>query len=269
MNTTLMVEWLRAFYTAINPGRSVLLLIDNLKAHITGVKLAPPPPNIRIQWLPPNATSLYQPLDQGILQNLKHHYKKCWLQYIIQQYEQQINPLGTMNLYFAICWITQAWASDVTESTIYRYFRKSKILPCQQPISLPQDLSTNLLPLLQTVERVGQIRDIISLSNFLNPSDENLEPSDGNQEIDLDEIIQLHTEEDPQDEEAVAENETLEIPVPSSGEALQAVKLLLRYQDHQAITTTGDIRHLLQLQRSIQLDMVQKQRQGQLDTWLR
>ena len=58
-----MKEWLLAFYSLIDPGRSVLLLMDNLKAHITGVEMAPPPLNIRIQWLPPNAISLYQPLN--------------------------------------------------------------------------------------------------------------------------------------------------------------------------------------------------------------
>ena len=35
------------------------------------LNLLSPPENIRIQWLPANATSIFQPLDQGIIQNAK------------------------------------------------------------------------------------------------------------------------------------------------------------------------------------------------------
>ena len=36
--------------------------------------MTPPPANIKIQWLPANSTSVYQPLDQGIIMNLKTYY---------------------------------------------------------------------------------------------------------------------------------------------------------------------------------------------------
>jgi DDE superfamily endonuclease len=113
MNTIVMVDWLKLFYASIEPSRSVLLLMDNFSAHIAGVEIAAPPPNMRIQWLPPNATSLYQPLDQGIISNLKTHYRKQWLQFMIQEYEIQRNPLDTITLYHSIEWLTRMWASDV------------------------------------------------------------------------------------------------------------------------------------------------------------
>lgn len=62
INALLMREWLAAFYAHIG-ARSVLLLMDNFPAHIKGVELLPPPGNIRIQWLPLNSISIYQPLD--------------------------------------------------------------------------------------------------------------------------------------------------------------------------------------------------------------
>ena len=108
MTTAIMEEWLKAFYQSIEPTRSVLLLMDNFKAHINGVELQPPPANIRIQWLPPNATSLYQPLDQGIIQNFKHHYKKQWLHFMLAHYEKRSDPLAAINLYLSIRWAAQS-----------------------------------------------------------------------------------------------------------------------------------------------------------------
>lgn len=79
IDSLFMREWLHTFYSHIG-SRTILLLMDNFPAHIEGANLAPPP-NIRIQWLPANSTSLYQPLDQGIIQNLKTHYRKYWRVY--------------------------------------------------------------------------------------------------------------------------------------------------------------------------------------------
>ncbi|KAF2478388.1 uncharacterized protein BDR25DRAFT_365633 [Lindgomyces ingoldianus] len=53
--------------------------MDNHSAYILGVDLKPPPPNIRIQWLPANSTSVYQPLDQGI-------------RYIVASYKRGADP---------------------------------------------------------------------------------------------------------------------------------------------------------------------------------
>ena len=267
MNTALMIEWLQAFYSSIAPGRSVLLLMDNLRAHIAGVEMAPPPLNIRIQWLPPNATSLYQPLNQGIINNMKHYYKKRWLQFMIQQYKQQIDPLQSMNLYFTIHWITQAWNYDVSNETIYCCFHKAKILPQQQPITLPSAPLPDLSSLYQTAQRVSNIQDAVSLEEFLNPEGEDLveEPL---QDVDIEELIQQHTGQFMEGEEAAVEDEqAVQIVVLSDSEALKAVELLLRYQEHQEEATSGEIRNLVQLERSIKLITGNHQQQRKLDGW--
>ena len=150
MNTALMIEWLQAFYLSITPECSVFLLMDNFKPHLIGVEMALPPPHIWIQWLPPNATSLYQPLDQGIINNTKHYYKKRWLQFMIQQYERQIDPLQSMNIYFVIRWITQAWSCDVSNETIYNCFQKAKILSPRQTITVTPVGLSDLNSLYQT-----------------------------------------------------------------------------------------------------------------------
>ena len=268
MTTAVMIEWLRAFYSSIPPDRSVLLLMDNLKAHISGVELAPPPPNIRIQWLPANATSLYQPLDQGIISNLKHHYKKRWLQFMIQQFEQHINPLQSMNLYLTVRWITQAWSCDINNTTIYRCFRKAKILPQQQPITLPAEPPLDLSPLYQTAQRAGNIQDAMSLEAFLNPEGEDPPQEHDPQGVDLEDLIQQHTGQVMEGEEAAVEDEPgVEIVVPSSSEALRAVELLQMYAEHQEGATASDIRHFMQFERLIKVTISNQQQQRTLDGW--
>ena len=58
MTTAIMVEWLSMFYRHVGL-RTVILCMDNLKAHINGVENAPPPLNIRILWLPKNSISIF------------------------------------------------------------------------------------------------------------------------------------------------------------------------------------------------------------------
>ncbi|KAJ6134766.1 hypothetical protein N7523_001088 [Penicillium sp. IBT 18751x] len=79
MRSDIMTDWLRDFYGRISIDRRVLLLLDNASPHIVGIRKAPPPPRIRVVFFPANATSIYQPLDQGIINNVKHHYRKKWI----------------------------------------------------------------------------------------------------------------------------------------------------------------------------------------------
>ena len=48
MNTTIMKQWLQAFYQHIGTERKVVLLMDNFSAHSSAVEEMPPPSNIRI-----------------------------------------------------------------------------------------------------------------------------------------------------------------------------------------------------------------------------
>ena len=51
-------------------GKYVLLLIDNFSAHEVALEQLPDSLlNTKVRWLPLNATSVHQPLNQGIIQN--------------------------------------------------------------------------------------------------------------------------------------------------------------------------------------------------------
>ena len=53
-------------------NRKVLLLIDNCAAHSISGNYS----NIEIHFLLPNATSVLQPMDQGVIKSFKAHYRR-------------------------------------------------------------------------------------------------------------------------------------------------------------------------------------------------
>ena len=170
MNGVIMADWLKAFYQYVGSTRQILLFLDNCSSHATGLELAPAPVNIRIQFLPANSTSRFQPLDQGIIQNLKVYYRKQWLLFLLEAFENNVNPVSTVTILHTVRWVIRAWNFDVQSSTIYACFRKSTLF--QMPINLPAPPAPNITSLYHDVERAGQIRDLMSLENFLNPIEE-------------------------------------------------------------------------------------------------
>ena len=54
----------------LRENRKIALIIDNCPAHPTIGNLS----NVRLIFLPPNTTSVSQPMDQGVIKCLKAHY---------------------------------------------------------------------------------------------------------------------------------------------------------------------------------------------------
>lgn len=58
MNANIMAEWLKAFYEHIG-DHVILLITDNVSAHLAAIEITPPANNLRIKFLPKNFTSQY------------------------------------------------------------------------------------------------------------------------------------------------------------------------------------------------------------------
>jgi hypothetical protein len=79
MNAQLFREWLY-WFDAHMEGKKVALLIDNFSAHESGLEIVKNEgglKNVEVIFLPVNATSYCQPLDQGIIRSWKAHYPGC------------------------------------------------------------------------------------------------------------------------------------------------------------------------------------------------
>ncbi|GBN34879.1 hypothetical protein AVEN_271839-1 [Araneus ventricosus] len=77
-------KWLRDLARHfLSEKRKVLLIVDNCLAHIEVSDLKV----IRVEFLPPNVTSILQPMDQGVINSLKHIYRRVLLQRVVMGLE--------------------------------------------------------------------------------------------------------------------------------------------------------------------------------------
>ena len=90
MNSEIFAEWsTKEFVPAVKRHQllqnihspKALLLIDNCSAHPD--ELSSRDGSVTCMFLPPNTTSLIQPMDQGVLQAMKNLYKRKLLQKVI------------------------------------------------------------------------------------------------------------------------------------------------------------------------------------------
>ena len=109
-------------------GRSIALLMDNAGCHPPEIK--DKYSNIKIIFLPPNITSKLQPLDLGIIQNFKVHYRKLFLRFVISKIDEcdtASEVIKSVSILQAVRWVAQA-REAVKKETISKCFRKTGIL---------------------------------------------------------------------------------------------------------------------------------------------
>ena len=87
MTSLLFEDWItRGDSALVKHSRKILLLVDNCTAHPAFDMLK----SIRLDFLPPNTTSLIQPMVQGIIKNFKVHYRKELVQMTITAIERHL-----------------------------------------------------------------------------------------------------------------------------------------------------------------------------------
>jgi hypothetical protein len=232
MKTDIMVEWLYWFDQQVT-GRKVLLLMDNFSAHTAAVEALKlmPLQNTVICWLPPNSTSKYQPLDQGIIRAWKAHYRKRWLLYMVDQFEAGKNPLKTTNVLKAIRWSIQAWQT-ILEATITDCWYHSTVVT--RPSALQQssevtEVVAEVGGLINQLQQQQRIQSAMSIESFLNPAEEAIQSLEMSDNIEEEIAAQFEPQEDHEPEE-----ELEELPHVRIQEAIEALRVLQLYEEQQA-----------------------------------
>ena len=268
MTTTVMSEWLHQFYNNVNSLREVLLTLDNCSAHVAAVAATKPPPHIRICWLPLNATSQYQPLDQGIIAAYKAHYHQQWLSYMVECYQQDSDPVRSMNLHLALRWSVRAWCNNVSNTTIINCFSKSTITPSATALLEPAPLL--LEELYCNVQGAGEIRDALPIDGFLYPpeEEENVDmPSLEPPEL-LSNLIEDHLAATTSCEENEEDNSLPPTVPKTTKEALQALSTIVSYAESEPRMTSTELRQLENLQQRLSTWVAEGRVQNTLDSWL-
>ena len=113
-------------------SRSIALLMDNAGCHPQN--LLGKYSNIKILFLPPNTTSVLQPLDLGIIKNFKVHYRKLLMQHVLAKIEECSSAhevVKSVNILLACRWVAQAWelvSSDTIKNASERLGLSTLIL---------------------------------------------------------------------------------------------------------------------------------------------
>jgi hypothetical protein len=236
-------------------SRKVLLLMDNFSGHELGVQLVGGQQglsNVRIEWLPPNTTSFWQPMDQGIIASFKLQYRRQWVTFMLHQYEVNKNPQKTVNLLKAIQWTRVAWEQSVTSTTIQKCWHKSTLISIpstNEPSQQDNDLNAQA-ELAQQIALLP-INDPLPLHEFINPEDENT--VDESSDI-FEAVVQCYSvdKEDEEDTDS-SEDEVEDIKTTVALQCLEQLKLWKlqkgNSQDIQALDRIG--REILQYKSSV------------------
>ncbi|XP_033221100.1 tigger transposable element-derived protein 4-like [Belonocnema kinseyi] len=118
-----MVEWMKSARNQNIPlsGPVVLEKAEFFAAHpkvsIQTLKA------IKVVHLPINLTAKLQPMDQGIIENLRVNYRRRIIKRLLKASDEKMG-LTDLNLLDAIFDLNKAWA-DVTSDTIANCFRKA------------------------------------------------------------------------------------------------------------------------------------------------
>ena len=137
MTSDIFASWLERFNKKMNAKkRHVLLLLDNAPCHPSTQSLS----NVSLQFLPPNTTSVLQPLDLGIIQNMKCHYRTQLLRAVLSQVGKgsAASISKGINVLDACHWIKRA-VERVKPHTVKCCFKKAGVLSGNSDVDEPED----------------------------------------------------------------------------------------------------------------------------------
>lgn len=240
MTSAIFEKWLRDWDAQLKlKQRKILLLIDNCPAH-------PNVPNlqcIKLVFLPPNVTSILQPMDQGIIKALKMQYRKMQVLEMLRSIEEK-KERKALSILDSILMISEAW-DKVSAATITNCFRHAGF---KKPSSLENttdssDEEDNIPLLILAKNLKGKKLELAQLTEAL--LNETISENDLEEFICLDNNLAIcasTTNEDLLEEaecelnakegdiqEKVVEDENDEFEVPSLNEALGALRTLKKF----------------------------------------
>lgn len=169
MTTSIMEEWLiRLNRKMAIQNRKILLFLDNATSH-PNLNLS----NIQLCFFPPNTTSRLQPLDQGIINAFKVHYRTRVVKRLLSKIETVASVsdlVRCINCLDAIYWIKEA-IEKMPGTVVPNCFRKAGFQLEQHDDCNSDDENVPLKELRIILERID-ICDI-SVEEFIS-FDENV-----------------------------------------------------------------------------------------------
>lgn len=245
MDTNIFKEWFfREFVPEVetflnNEGlpRKALLLIDNAPSHPSAEELSSG--DIKTIFLPPNVTSLVQPMDQNVIVSLKKKYRRKLLTHILHQDDESlVDVLKRVNLKDVIYWLGEAWAEITTETLQKSWTKILKSSGEPGNLVIDRDNTNNdednrvLLELISDIPGCGQ-DSVNDLKEWL--------VSDDSEELSDEMVVELVNQEVSGENEDTTADDHDNPPKISHSEGFRRLEKALEYVEQQEEITPADI----------------------------
>jgi hypothetical protein len=285
----ILQDFLKAFNQRMKrEQRHVLMLMDNAPSHIIPDNMT----NVRVEFLPPTTTSHLQPMDAGIINAYKAHYRRYLIQYYVDAIDASQSP--KVEISDAIRWTKLAW-DEISMETISACWRHTGILPVMTTEVLDNGQSIPVMPSNSQSSPGSLLTDLGNIFEHLAISSELLMTPAEFVDVDCqlstcdlmsdDQIIKLVSdssgavaeaasvtgddEQSVSDEEDESEDNPAHPTAVTNYEARLAVDTLLRYFEGSDLATDGDIDLLSHLQRRVDSLRATSQKQSTITDFFR
>lgn len=256
MNCEIFKEWFFDYFVpgvtkylkACNLPIKAVLLIDNAPSHPEASELTKG--NITVKFFPPNVTALVQPMDQGVLQNIKKVYKRHMLNELLEGDGERgvVEILKSINIKKVIYMIAESW-NQVAESTLRKSWKTLWLTNCDlsdNKLETEAGISENereikpedFVSMFQKIDGCSDV-DISDINNWLET-----ENNEGCASLTDDEIIALCTTAENENEDDTDENTIINDDQPkviSHSEATSHLEQLMVYFERQVETTPNEL----------------------------
>lgn len=258
MNYTLFNKWLLEWDFELEKlSKKILLVIDNCPAHKISIELK----NIEIKFIPPNLTSVIQPMDQGVISTFKSYFNSKKLSDIIEKVEagqELFSCYKNLTIKDAIIFLYLAW-NDVSQLTIENCFIKAKWFSKETSLIDAEDVDMGYI--YDEFIRVTDIKDPVDQKLFndlcFTENDAILE------DIEKDEIITTVDEKEHETELEMENVGEINEEIITKKEVYNALQTLKNYFNQQEGYNDDAIRGLDYLSKSLRA----KRLGGTLEHW--
>jgi DDE superfamily endonuclease/Fission yeast centromere protein N-terminal domain/Tc5 transposase DNA-binding domain len=262
MDTQIMLEYIQWFDRQMR--RPTLLLLDNFSAHecaVNTVLESENPPFIlqhtRVEFLPANTTSHFQPMDQGIIRTFKAYYRRRWLQFMVDCVYNGKDPLKDVNLSHVVRWLLFAW-EEVSQETMSNCWIRSTCLGKKHTVEKkPKDweddahIVSETEQLLEELEKKKVIKGKMSIESILAPLEEVIQDSQGDI---LEQVVGIYCQEvEPEPEK----ESTPEIKIMET-EVLAMLEKLQLYEEGQEVKNNKLLTEICRYERQVRGRIAEK-----------